>query len=422
MTTQEATVLDGRDPLQGFRDRFLIPRHDGDEQAYFCGNSLGLQPRAVRDALLQELDDWAALGVEAHFRGRHPWMPYHAELRDGLATLVGAQPSEVVAMNSLTANLHLLMVSFYRPTAERPAILIEAGAFPSDRYGVQSQVRFHGFDPDTDVIELAGDEPDGTISMQAIERVLAEHGHRIALVLWPGVQYRTGQAFDLEAITRLAHARGCVVGFDLAHAAGNLPLALHDSGADFAAWCHYKYVNAGPGAVAGAFVHERHARTDRPRFAGWWGHDQSSRFRMGPTFMPTPGADGWQLSNPPVLGLAPLRASLDLFERAGGMQALRERSLRLTGYLEALIRERLADTLQVVTPREPERRGAQLSLRVDGGRERGRALFEHLESNGIVGDWREPDVIRISPAPLYNSHADILRFVRGVEAWRAGGA
>ena len=421
MTTQEATVLDGRDPLQGFRDRFLIPRHDGDEQAYFCGNSLGLQPRAVRDALLQELDDWAALGVEAHFRGRHPWMPYHAELRDGLATLVGAQPSEVVAMNSLTANLHLLMVSFYRPTAERPAILIEAGAFPSDRYGVQSQVRFHGFDPDTDVIELAGDEPDGTISMQAIERVLAEHGHRIALVLWPGVQYRTGQAFDLEAITRVAHARGCVVGFDLAHAAGNLPLALHDSGADFAAWCHYKYVNAGPGAVAGAFVHERHARTDRPRFAGWWGHDQATRFRMGPEFVPTPGADGWQLSNPPILALAPVRVSLELFAEAG-MDRLRAKSLQLTGYLERRVREELADTLQIVTPREPERRGCQLSLRVAGGREHGRALFEFLESRGVVGDWREPDVIRISPVPLYNRFADVDRFVDEARAWREGRA
>ena len=420
MTTQEATVLDGRDPLQGFRDRFLIPRHDGDEQAYFCGNSLGLQPRAVRDALLQELDDWAALGVEAHFRGRHPWMPYHAELRDGLATLVGAQPSEVVAMNSLTANLHLLMVSFYRPTAERPAILIEAGAFPSDRYGVQSQVRFHGFDPDTDVIELAGDEPDGTISMQAIERVLAEHGHRIALVLWPGVQYRTGQAFDLEAITRLAHARGCVVGFDLAHAAGNLPLALHDSGADFAAWCHYKYVNAGPGAVAGAFVHARHARTDRPRFAGWWGHDQATRFRMGPEFVPTPGADGWQLSNPPILALAPVRVSLELFAEAG-MDRLREKSLRLTGYLERRVREDLAGTLQIVTPAEPERRGCQLSLRVAGGRERGRALFGFLESRGVIGDWREPDVIRISPVPLYNRFADVDRFVDQARAWRDAG-
>ena len=420
MTTQEATQLDGADPLQGFRDRFLIPRQDGTEQAYFCGNSLGLQPRDVRAALLQELDDWGALGVEAHFRGRHPWMPYHVEVRDGLAGLVGAMPSEVVAMNSLTANLHFLMVSFYRPTAMRPAILIEAGAFPSDRYGVESQIRFHGFDPATDLIELAADEANGTISMAAIERTLAEHGHRIALVLWPGVQYRTGQAFDLKEIARLGHAHGCVVGFDLAHAAGNLALQLHDSGADFAAWCHYKYVNSGPGAVAGAFVHERHARTERPRFAGWWGHDQATRFRMGPEFRPTPGADGWQLSNPPILALAPLRVSLELFAEAG-MDRLRAKSLQLTGYLEKRVREDLGGTLHIVTPAEPARRGCQLSLRVDGGRERGRALFEHLESIGVVGDWREPDVIRISPVPLYNRFADVDRFVGAVRAWRDGG-
>jgi len=415
-----AEALDAADPLHGFRSRFHIPRHDGHEQAYFCGNSLGLQPTGVRAALMQELDDWAALGVEAHFHGKHPWMPYHETVRDGLARVVGAQPVEVVAMNSLTANLHLLMVSFYRPTAERPAILIEAGAFPSDRHAVASQVRFHGFNPDTDVIELAPDETGGTISMAAIERALAEHGHRIALVLWPGVQYRTGQAFDLREISRLAHARGCTVGFDLAHAAGNLPLQLHDSGADFAAWCSYKYLNSGPGAVAGAFVHERHARSDVPRFAGWWGHDAATRFRMGPDFVPSPGADGWQLSNPPILALAPLRVSLDLFAEAG-MDRLRAKSERLTGYLEALIRRDCADVLDVVTPAEPARRGCQLSLRVAGGRERGRALFDYLAARGIVGDWREPDVIRISPVPLYNSHADIRRFVAAVALWREAG-
>lgn len=418
-TLEQALALDAADPLHHFRDRFHIPQHHGEDQAYFCGNSLGLQPRAVRAALVQELDDWAALGVEAHFRGKHPWMPYHNEVRDGLAMLVGAQPSEVVAMNSLTANLHFLMVSFYRPTRERPAILIEAGAFPSDRYGVESQIRFHGFDPATDLIELEADEPGGTISMAAIERVLAEHGHRIALVLWPGVQYRTGQAFDLKEIVRLGHARGCVVGFDLAHGAGNLRLALHDSGVDFAAWCHYKYCNSGPGAVAGAFVHERHANTDRPRFAGWWGHDQATRFRMGPQFQATPGADGWQLSNPPILALAPLRVSLELFAEAG-MDRLRAKSERLTAHLEALIKARCADTLDVVTPADPSRRGCQLSLRVAGGRARGRELFEYLEARGIVGDWREPDVIRISPVPLYNRFADLHRFVTAVETWRDG--
>ena len=327
-------------------------------------------------------------------------------------------------MNSLTVNLHLMMVSFYRPTRERPAILIEAGAFPSDRHAVASQVLFHGFSPDTDLIELEADEPNGTISMAAIARAIAEHGHRLALVLWPGVQYRTGQAFDLKEIARLAHAQGAMCGFDLAHGVGNLQLELHDSDADFAVWCHYKYMNSGPGAVGGCFVHERHASTDKPRFAGWWGHDVSTRFRMGPQFVPTAGADGWQLSNPPILGLAPLRASLELYDQVG-MQALCERSRRLTGYLETLINARLGETLQIVTPADPLQRGCQLSLRVIGGRgmtgrSAGRALFEYLQTNGVLGDWREPDVIRISPAPLYNTHNDVLRFAQAVENWRHG--
>jgi kynureninase len=411
-----AQAQDANDPLPTLRGEFHIPLHDDREQAYFCGNSLGLQPKGARAMVEEVLDKWARDAVEGHFREPAPWMPYHELVREPLARLVGAHPSEVVAMNSLTTNLHLMMVSFYRPTRERPAILMEAGAFPSDHHALESQVRFHGFDPATDLIELQPDEADGTFSMQAIERAIAEHGHRLALVLWPGVQYRTGQAFDLASIARLAHVQGAICGFDLAHAVGNLDLALHDCAADFAVWCHYKYLNSGPGAVAGCFVHERHARTDRPRFAGWWGHDQSTRFRMGPEFTPTPGADGWQLSNPPILGLAPLRASLDQFDRIG-MHALRGKSQRLTGYLEVLIRERLADTLQIVTPRDAERRGAQLSLRVAGGRERGRALFDHLAANGVLGDWREPDVIRISPAPLYNTHVDVLRFAQEVESW-----
>ena len=412
-----AQGLNAADPLRAFSDEFHIPLHGSEPQHYFCGNSLGLQPKAVRGALIEELDDWASLGVEAHFLGKHPWMPYHEFVRESLAACVGAQASEVVAMNSLSVNLHLMMVSFYRPTAARHAILIEAGAFPSDRYAVESQIRFHGFDPALSLIELEADEPDGTISMPAIERVLAERGFETALVLWPGVQYRSGQAFDLKEITRLAHARGCTVGFDLAHAAGNLELNLHDSGADFAVWCSYKYLNSGPGAVAGCFVHERHAHSDRPRFAGWWGHDKATRFRMGPEFMPTPGADGWQLSNPPILALAPLRVSLEIFQRAG-IDKLRAKSKLLTGYLERLIRERLGDTLHIVTPAQPERRGCQLSLRVIEGRERGRALFEHLGERGIIGDWREPDVIRISPTPLYNRFTDVLHFVQAVEAWR----
>lgn len=412
-----ALARDAADPLRSFRDEFMIPRHGATEQAYFCGNSLGLQPKGARAHVEEVLRKWADEAVEAHFTEPAAWMPYHLLVRDQLADLVGAQASEVVAMNSLTANLHLLMVSFYRPTIERTAILIEAGAFPSDRYAVESQLKYRGLPPEHTLIEVQPDNADGTFSMAAIEQAIRDNGKRLALVLWPGVQYRTGQAFDLEEIARIAHDVGAIAGFDLAHAVGNLPLQLHDSGADFAVWCHYKYVNSGPGAVAGCFVHERHAHTDRPRFAGWWGHDQASRFRMGPDFVPTPGADGWQLSNPPVLGLAPLRASLDLFSRAG-MPALRERSQRLTGYLEALIDARLANTLQVLTPRDPSQRGCQLSLRVAGGRDRGRALFEHLGAQGIIGDWREPDVIRISPTPLYNTHADILRFARAVEHWQ----
>jgi len=411
-----AHAQDAADPLRAFRDEFLIPPHEGRDSVYFCGNSLGLQPRAVREAVNAELDYWGELGVEGHFKGRLPWMDYHEFVRDDLAAVVGAQPSEVVAMNTLGVNLHLMMVSFYRPTPERHAILIEAGAFPTDRYAVESQIRFHGFSPVLSLIELQGDEPNGTISLAAIERALAEHGSRIALVMLPGVQYRSGQALDLKAITELAHKHGCTVGFDLAHAVGNLPLQLHDSGADFAIWCSYKYLNSGPGAVGGAFVHERHAKAALPRFAGWWGHDKNTRFQMGPQFVPTAGADGWQLSNPPILALAPLRVSLEIFRRAS-MARLREKSLQLTGYLEWLVRTQLANALEVVTPAEPERRGAQLSIRVIGGRERGRALFEYLMEHGIIGDWREPDVIRISPAPLYNRHADCLAFAEAVQAW-----
>ena len=412
-----ARARDAADPLRAFRDEFLIPPHDGGDTLYFCGNSLGLQPRDVGKAVQGELDDWARLGVEGHFNGKLPWMTYHEFVRDHLAEVVGARPDEVVAMNTLGANLHLMMVSFYRPTAERPAILMEAGAFPTDRYALASQIRFHGFDPERDLIELQPDEAGDTLSLDAIGRALDQHGSRIALVMLPGVQYRTGQAFDLKAIAGLAHKHGCVVGFDLAHAVGNLPLALHDSGADFAVWCSYKYLNAGPGAVGGAFVHERHARAALPRFAGWWGHDKATRFRMDPEFVPTPGADGWQLSNPPILALAPLRISLEQFHRAG-MARLRAKSEDLTGYLEWLIDHELADTLEVLTPRDRTHRGAQLSVRVKGGREHGRALFEHLVEHGVIGDWREPDVIRLAPTPMYNRYADCLGLIESVKAWR----
>ncbi len=414
-----ANALDAADALAPLREEFLIPHGaDGSEQAYFCGNSLGLEPLGVRQAIGEELDDWAAMAVDAHFHGRHPWMAYHEFVRDGLAEVVGAHPGEVVAMNSLTANLHLMMASFYRPQPGRAAILIEAGAFPSDRYAVTSQIAFHGYDPAAELIELEPDEPSGALSPESVLRAIETDGKRIALVLWPGVQYRTGQAFDLATITEAAHARGCRVGFDLAHAAGNLGLRLHDSGCDFAVWCSYKYLNAGPGAVAGCFVHERHARADLPRFAGWWGHDPGSRFGMGPEFVPTAGADGWQLSNPPILALAPLRVSLELFQRAG-MDALRRKSRALTGYFERLIHASLDDVVEIVTPRDPERRGCQLSLRVKGPRDAGRRLFEHLQRHGIVTDWREPDVIRAAPVPLYNRFADCLRFVDSVRDWKS---
>ncbi|RRN57199.1 kynureninase [Pseudoxanthomonas sp. SGNA-20] len=411
--------LDAADPLRGFRDEFLIPPHGGGEQHYFVGNSLGLQPRAARAHVLEVLDKWAAEAVEGHFSGDTAWMDYHRLVRDPLARLVGALPEEVVAMNTLTVNLHLMLASFYCPDARRSVVLMEAGAFPSDRHAVESQIRLHGLDPAQCLVEVEADQPDGTLSDEAIARAIAAHGPRLALVLWPGIQYRTGQAFDLARIAALAHAQGARAGFDLAHAVGNLPLALHDAGADFAVWCHYKYVNAGPGAVAGCFVHQRHGNAGLPRMAGWWGHEASTRFRMAPEFVPAAGAEGWQLSNPPVLAMAPLRASLEQFERAGGMAALRAKSERLTGLLERLIHERLADTLQVVTPADPQRRGCQLSLRVAGGRERGRALFEHLRERGFLGDWREPDVIRIAPVPLYNRYAEVLALVEEVERWRS---
>ena len=414
----QALALDAADPLRPFRNEFLVPRHRERDQVYFVGNSLGLQPRGARAQVLEVLDKWAGEAVEGHFSGPTAWMNYHGLVREPLARLVGAQPGEVVAMNTLTVNLHLMMASFYRPTRERPAILIEAGAFPSDRHAVESQIRLHGFDPATDLIEVQPDEAAGTLSMDAIAAAIEQHGPRLALVLWPGVQYRTGQAFDLAAITRLAHAQGAVAGLDLAHAVGNLPLSLHDDGADFAVWCHYKYVNAGPGAVAGCFVHDRHGASHLPRLAGWWGHEVATRFRMAPEFVPSAGAEGWQLSNPPVLALAPLRASLEQFDRAGGMAVLRAKSEKLTGFLDSLVRRRLGDVLEIITPAEPARRGAQLSLRVAGGRERGRELFDYLRDTGILGDWREPDVIRISPAPLYNRYSDVLRFVEEVEHWR----
>lgn len=410
---QVAARLDAVDPLAKMRERFNIPvRSDGSEEIYLCGNSLGLQPKRAALYVEEELEKWRRFGVRGHFEGEHPWMPYHEFLTEPMAAIVGALPEEVVMMNTLTVNLHLMMVSFYRPTAERNAILIEKGAFPSDHYAVVSQIAFHGYDPALSLIEVSAGEDGDFVSTGRIAELLEAEGDRIALVMLPGTQYYSGQQFDIEAITRLAHARGCMVGFDLAHSAGNVPLLLHDWDVDFAVWCSYKYLNSGPGSVAGAFVHQRHARDPRiPRFAGWWGHDKATRFRMGPDFQPIPGAEGWQLSNPPILSLAAVRGSLEEFTNAGGMKPLRTKSVVLTGYLEFLVREELAETVEIVTPSDPAQRGCQLSLRVRSQRGSGRELFDRIEAAGVSCDWREPDVIRVAPVPLYNRFADVRRFV-----------
>jgi kynureninase len=407
-----AVALDRADPLGRFRDEFHVPRRDnGEEEIYLAGNSLGLLPRRTSSYVQEELEKWGRLAVKAHFSGENPWMPYHELLAEPMARLVGASPGEVVTMNSLTVNLHLMMASFYRPTRERHRILLEEHAFPSDDYALESQAVFHGFDPAETLVRLRPEKGTHTIETAEIAELLEREGESIALVLLPGVQYFTGQAFDIEAITRLAHSKGCVVGYDLAHAAGNLGLRLHDWNVDFAAWCTYKYLNSGPGSVGGCFVHERHGtRHDLPRLAGWWGHDKKSRFRMEPGFRPIPGAEGWQLSNPPILSLAAIRASLDVFTEAGGMDPLREKSLRLTGYLEWLLEREVGDAVEILTPKDPAQRGCQLSIRVKSSGS-GRIVFEKLEASGVTCDWREPDVIRVAPVPLYNRYEEVYSFV-----------
>lgn len=408
-TLEFARRLDAADPLRDFRERFALPRGpQGEPVVYLCGHSLGLMPLAARGLVMEELDDWAQLAVLGHEHARRPWIPYHENLRDGLAGLTGAKSSEVVAMSSLTVNLHLMLAAFYRPGGERRRILIEAGAFSSDRHAVASQIAWRGFDPRETLIELSAPEGADTIPEESIESYLQEHGAEVALVLWPGVQYRTGQAFDLGRIAHAAHRAGCMAGFDLAHSIGNMPHALHDIGADFAVWCSYKYLNGGPGAIGGCFVHEKH---DPPHLAGWWGHEQATRFRMGPEFHAAAGAAGWQLSNPPILSAAPLIASLQLFEQAG-LERLRRKSVALTGYLEYLL-DRLTPDVQLITPRAAESRGCQLSVRIMGARGRGRRVFEALTARGVIADWREPDTIRLAPIPLYNSFADVFR---GTEA------
>ncbi len=404
-----AEKLDETDDLSSFRQEFLFPKNDkGEEQVYLCGNSLGLQPRAAADYLKTELDDWGKWGVEGHFHGKKPWFHYHKFLTEHAAELVGGKSHEVVVMNQLTVNLHLLLVSFYRPDGNRYKILMEAGAFPSDMYAIQSQVEFHGFDYDDAVIELQPREGEYTLRTEDIVASIEENAEELALVFFSGVQYYTGQFFNIAAITQAAHAAGVPAGFDLAHAAGNVELKLHDWNVDFAAWCSYKYLNSGPGNVSGVFIHERHSMNpDTPRFAGWWGHKEDVRFKMHRGYIPEPGAAGWQLSNAPVFGMAVHSASLDIFHRAG-MERLAEKSRLLTGYLNYLIkqaREINPDLrFNIITP--DEERGCQLSLLTD---ENGKQLFEYLTANNIVADWREPNVIRMAPVPLYNSFADVWK-------------
>ncbi|HMQ00778.1 MAG TPA: kynureninase, partial [Cyclobacteriaceae bacterium] len=399
-TKSFAQHLDQQDPLRKFRSYFHIPEKNNQEVIYFCGNSLGLQPKSTRQYVEEELADWENLGVEGHVAGKRPWKYYHKFSKKALAQLTGAKESEVVSMNNLTSNLHLLMVSFYRPNGKRNKIIAEAGAFPSDQYALESQLKFHGFNPDETLIELKPRAGEFSLRTADILNTIQQHQDEIALVLIGGVQYYSGQLFDIKAITAAAHKAGAFAGFDLAHAIGNVPLNLHEDEVDFAVWCSYKYLNAGPGANAGAFVHERHATEDIPRFAGWWGHHEAERFQMRKGFKPMPGVDGWQLANVNVLSGAALLASLAIFEEAG-IENLRKKSLQLTGYLEFLLNDikSKADYFKIITPSNPNERGCQLSILM---KQKGKEVYNYISEAGIVDDWREPDVIRVAPVPLYN--------------------
>lgn len=415
-----ARQMDQDDPLRKYRAQYFFPQHQGRDCLYFCGNSLGLQPCRSGEAIQIELDRWRSLGVEGHFEGDLPWTEYHRGLTPASSHIVGAKAEEIIIMNTLTVNLHLMMVSFYRPTRDRFKIIMEAGAFPSDQYAVETQVRFHGFDPAEAIVEVEPRPGEMTLRAEDILETIARHGEQTALVLFGGMNYYTGQLFDMQAITTAGHAVGAMVGFDLAHAAGNVPLQLHDWGADFAVWCTYKYLNSGPGALSGCFIHERHLdNRELPRFAGWWGHDEERRFLMEKGFVPTAGAEGWQLSNPPILAMPPMLVSHGLHHEAG-MAAIRRKSLQLTGYLEFLIDElnRDGERYRFITPRNTAERGAQLSF-ITGPE--GKQLFDYISENGVICDWREHNmptegfeasgVIRIAPAPMYNSFEDVWRLV-----------
>ena len=413
-----AEKLDQQDPIASMRDEFHIPKHsDGNDEIYLCGNSLGLQPKKTESYLQYELSQWQKYGVKGHFTGDFPWMPYHEFLTEGFADLVGAKNTEVVAMNSLTANLHFMMVSFYRPTATRHKILIEDHAFPSDHYAVESQIKFHGFDPKESMILVKPRDGEETIRHEDLLKIIEEEGDTIALIMLPGVQYYTGQVFKMAEITKAGQAKGCLVGFDLAHAAGNVVMNLHDWNVDFACWCTYKYLNSGPGSVAGCFVHEKH-HTDEsiPRFAGWWGHDKSTRFKMENSFKPIHSAEAWQLSNPPILSLAAIRASLDTVKDAGGIKKLSEKSKLMTDFLRFLLEQELGNDIKVLTPESEGEYGCQLSLTVDTHGIDGKVVFERIEDAGVTGDWRYPNVIRVAPVPLYNSFKDCYRFVQILKA------
>src|SRR5213080_4148717 len=406
-----AKQLDSEDPLRAFRDKFHLPLgKDGKPLIYFAGNSLGLMPKAARRAVEQELDDWAKLGVDAHLEAKTPWYSYHETLRKPTARLIGAKPVEVICMNSLTVNLHLMMATFYRPTKSRFKILMEDPAFPSDTYAIKTQIVHHGLEPKEALVLARPREGEFTVRTEEILDLIEKHTDELAVVLIGGVNFFTGQLFDIPTITAAAQKHGIVVGVDLAHAIVNLPLSLHDWNVDFAVWCSYKYLNAGPGAVAGAFVHERHAtNTNLPRLAGWFGNDPNTRFRMQlePEFVPVASADGWQISNPPILSMAPLRASLALFEEAG-MEALRQKSIKLTSYLQFLLEDGGSSKLfNVITPREADERGCQLSIQAQ---EHPKELFAKLEAAGVKCDFREPNVIRAAPTPLYNTFHEVWRF------------
>lgn len=409
-----AKQLDQEDPISYLRNEFHIPRDKkGKEWLYFTGNSLGLQPKITSKYIEQELDDWANFGVEAHFEAKNPWLSYHELLTDTMAKVVGAKPVEVVVMNTLTTNLHLLMVSFYQPSKTKYKIIIESDAFPSDRYAVQSQLSFHGFDPEEALIEWKPKEGKELLELEDLKSILDSQGDEVALLLIGGVNYYTGQYLDIKKIAELGHAKKCMVGIDLAHGAGNIQPNLHDSSIDFAAWCTYKYLNSGPGSLSGLFVHEKHAqRKDLPRFAGWWNHNKETRFNMRQPFDVMSGAEGWQLSNPPILSMAAIKASLDIFEKVG-MDALVKKSKKLTGFFEYLVNEIASDTIKIITPTNPNERGCQLSLQVKNA---DKNLHKKLTENNIITDWREPDVIRCAPVPMYTSFEDVYHMVTILES------